>query len=259
MRLVIAAVTALFLSSTLAHAHEWRPIFNGHDLEGWVPKVNHHPLGENWNDTFRAADGVLRVSYDKYTSFNEAYGHLIYRTPLSSYRLRFEYRFVGTQAPGAPDWALRNSGVMLHGQAPEAIGLDQDFPVSVEAQLLGGSAGETRPTGNVCTPGVTVSINGTTTDEHCSNSNSKTFQDGEWVHFEVEVHGSRLIRHIVNGETVLEYWDVRLAPAELMSSFMQVPALAAKGAVPLDRGYISLQAEGHPIEFRKLELLELHD
>lgn len=247
---------ALAALATPAAAETWRPIFNGRDLQGWVPKVNHHPLGENWRDTFRVRDGRLVVSYDKYDVFKDEFAHLIYRTPLANYRLRLEYRFVGPQTPGAPAWAVRNSGVMLHGQAPETMALDQSFPVSVEAQFLGGAPGETRPTGNVCTPGVTISIGGVPKREHCLNSSSRTYPEGEWVRFEAEVRGGRLIRHKINGETVMEYSDVRLAPAEYAQLGADAAALP-KNAAPLEAGYISLQGEGHPIEFRRIEAMEL--
>lgn len=250
-------VLALAALAGPAAAADWRPIFNGRDLTGWVPKINHHPLGENWRDTFRVEDGVLRVSYDRYDGFKDEFGHLIYRTPLSSYRLRLEYRFVGAQTAGAPAWAVRNSGVMLHGQAPETLGLDQPFPVSVEAQLLAGAPGETRPTGNVCTPGVTVAVDGVRRAEHCVNATSKTYPVGEWVRFEAEVRGGRLVRHAVNGEVVMQYADVRLAPDEYGRFGIPAAPLSALGAAPLERGYISLQAEGHPIEFRRIEVLEL--
>jgi hypothetical protein len=252
----ILVALAVSLAPNLAHAADWRPIFNGRDLDGWTPKIAGHPLGENWRDTFRVENGALRVAYDKYDRFNGEFAHLIYRTPLASYRLRLEYRFLSPQTPGAPAWAVRNSGVMLHGQAPETIALDQSFPISVEAQFLGGAPGETRPTGNVCTPGVTVSIGGAPMREHCRNSISRTYPESEWVRFEVEVRGARLIRQIVNGETVMEYGDVRLAPGE----FAALKAtLAAAGAEPLAAGYISLQGEGHPVEFRKVEVMDLRD
>lgn len=257
MRPWLLALALAALATTPAAAERWKPIFNGRDLTGWVPKVNHHPLGENWRDTFRVEDGVLRVSYDKYEVFKDEFAHLIYRTPLSSYRLRLEYRFVGPQTPGAPKWAVRNSGVMLHGQAPETMSLDQSFPISVEAQFLGGAPGETRPTGNVCTPGVTLSIGGVPKTEHCLNSTSKTYPEGEWVRFEAEVRGSRVVRHTINGETVMEYADLRLAPGEFKGLGAVAPELEAKGAVPLEGGFISLQGEGHPIEFRRIEVLEL--
>ena len=257
MRLLLVGLV-LALPPT-GHAQErWKPLFNGRDLTGWIPKINHRPLGENWKDTFRVRDGALVVSYDQYDRFTDEFGHLHYRTPFSAYRLRVEYRFVGPQAPGAPAWALRNSGVMLHGQAPQTLALHQSFPISIEAQLLGGAPGETRPTANVCTPGTTVSIGGQLMREHCRNSTAKTYPESEWVRFEVEVRGARLVRHIVNGEAVFEYGDVRTAPGEYRA-LNAAPALYASAAAPLDRGWISLQSEGHPIEFRKIEILELKD
>lgn len=252
-RLLAGAVVAL--AGLPAAAADWKPIFNGRDLDGWVVKINHHPAGENWRDTFRVEKGVLRVSYDQYPVFKDEFAHLIYTRPLSAYRLRLEYRFVGPQTPGTPAWAVRNSGVMLHGQAPAAMTLDQPYPVSVEAQLLGGAPGETRPTGNVCTPGVTVSIDGVPFRGHCKNSNAPTFQDGEWVRFEVEVHGARVVRQYVNGKLVMEYGDITLDPSEFKRFANIDPGEARPG--PLDHGYISLQGEGSPVEFRNIELMEL--
>jgi hypothetical protein len=145
---------------------------------------------------------------------------------------------------------------MLHGQAPEAMALDQPYPVSVEAQLLGASSpDEKRPTGNVCTPGTTVSMGGVPMKAHCKDSTSPTFQDGQWVRFEVEVHGSRQVRQYVNGELVMEYGDIWLDPSEY-KRFANIEPGDAK-AVPLDQGYISLQGESSPIEFRRIELMRL--
>lgn len=260
----LLAVLAIAAPSAAAAEEAWRPLFNGRDLDGWVAKVNHHPLGENWRDTFRAEAGVLRVAYDKYDRFTDEFAHLVHRTPYASYRLRLEYRFVGPPTPGAPAWAIRNSGVMIHGQAPETMSLDQAFPISIEAQLLGAAPGEGRTTGNVCTPGVSVVIAGERMKEHCRNSGFQAAGDGEWVRFEVEVRGSRSIRHVVNGQTVFEYGDLRLAPAEydwlkLDEAAPEAAALLAQGEAPLAGGYISLQGEGHPIEFRNIEILELSE
>ena len=118
MRPVLAAaVLALAVAPAAAHAEvAWKPIFNGRDLSGWTPKINHHPAGENWRDTFTVKDGVLVVSYGQYDRFNDEYGHLVFNTPLSAYRLRLEDVFTGPRAPGAQGWADRNSGVMRQGQ-----------------------------------------------------------------------------------------------------------------------------------------------
>jgi hypothetical protein len=250
------AAVALVAAIPAGAADRWKPIFNGRDLTGWVPKINHHPLGENWRDTFQAKDGVLRVDYSQYPQFKDEFGHLIYKTPLSSYRLRLEYRFMGPSPPGAQPWAWRNSGVMFHGQAPDKMVLDQPYPIAVEAQLLGGNtADDVRHTGNVCTPGVTVSVNGAPLKVHCLDSNSKTYRDGEWVKFELEVHGGRLVRQFVNGEKVMEYTDLMLDPSEFRRFANVDPGDAKVG--PLTSGYISLQAESGPIEFRRIELLRL--
>lgn len=258
MRAAAALVVVLAAAAPATAAEKWRPIFNGRDLTGWVPKINHHAAGENWRDTFVVKDGALRVSYAHYDRFTDEFAHLIYKTPLSSYRLRFEYRFLGPPPPGAAAWATRNSGVMLHGQAPEAMALDQPYPVSIEAQLLGGNtADDTRPTGNVCTPGTTVSFDGQPMKDHCRNSNSPTFRDGQWVKFEVEVHGARVVRQYVNGALVMEYGDVKLDPTEFKRFANVEPGEAKVG--PLDHGYISLQGESSPVEFRHIELMRLKD
>jgi len=256
-RVLAASIAVLGLAAPAGAAERWQSIFNGRNLDGWVVKLNHHPAGENWRNTFQAKDGVLRVDYSQYPRFNDEYGHLIYKTPLSSYRLRLEYRFMGPSPPGAQPWAVRNSGVMIHGQAPEAMALDQPYPIAVEAQLLGGTPGATRPTGAVCTPGTTVSIGGVPQKAHCIDSSAPTFQDGQWVKFEVEVHGARLVRHFVNGEKVMEYTDIKLDPSEF-KRFANIEPGDAKVA-PLDHGYVSLQAESGPIEFRKIELMRLAD
>lgn len=231
---------------------QWISLFNGKDLNDWIPKINHHPLGENYLDTFIVRDGALRISYDKYSSFSDEFAHLIYRTPFSDYRLRMDYRFVGKDTPGGPPWASRNSGVMIHGQAPESIGLDQPFPVSVEVQLLNGSEGETRTTGNVCTPGTRVDVDGAPLRDHCRNSNSKTYTGEGWVHLEIEVRGGRKVRTTIDGRTVLEFDNLQLDPTDLRA--MEI-YLRSGWSTSLERGYISLQGEGHPIEFRNIQIM----
>ncbi|MBI2435188.1 MAG: DUF1080 domain-containing protein, partial [Candidatus Hydrogenedentes bacterium] len=129
---------------------KWVSLFNGKDLDGWTPKIKGHPLGENLGNTFRVEDGVLKVAYDAYEKFEGKFGHLFYKYPYSNYRLRVEYRFVGEQVPGGPSWAWRNSGAMLHCQDPKSMGQDQDFPVSIEVQFLGGDDKEERHTANLC-------------------------------------------------------------------------------------------------------------
>ena len=233
-----------------APQEEWIQLFNGRDLAGWTPKITGYEAGDNFGDTFRVEDGVLRVVYDEYGDFDGRFGHLFYEEPFAHYVLRVEYRFVGEQAPGGPGWALRNSGVMIHGEPPESMAVDQDFPVSIEVQFLGGDGSGERPTANLCTPGTNVVMAGELVTRHCTNSTSRTYHGDEWVTVEVEVRGGELIRHLIDGESVLEYARPQLDDREEHARQLAV----AQGGLQLESGTISLQSESHPIEFRRVEL-----
>lgn len=250
---------SLLVASSAAPAADeagWVSLFNGKDLEGWTPKIKGQAAGADPMKTFRVEDGVIKVGYDGYKQFDEQFGHLFYKTPFSKYRLRIEYRFVGEQCPGGPGWALRNSGVMIHGQSPESMRQDQDFPVSIEVQFLGGAATGVRHTGNLCTPGTNVVYNGKLHTQHCTDSSSKTIRGEEWVTLEVEAHGSGKIIHKVDGQTVLEYEQPQLDPNDNDARGL---IKAQNGEKLLQGGTISLQSESHPIEFRKVEIQPLKD
>ena len=234
---------------------QWQSLFNGKDLSGWTPKIKGYELGENFGNTFRVEDGVIKVSYDQYESFNGRFGHLFYENPFSNYHLRLEYRFVNEQAPDGPGWAFRNSGVMIHGQSPETMDVDQDFPVSIEVQLLGGDGVNERTTGNLCTPGTNVVMNGELVTRHCTNSESQTYHGDQWVTAEIIAQGNREIIHIINGDTVLTYQQPQLDESD-----NNAKELIEDGQpVMISGGSISLQAESHPVEFRKVELRELQE
>ena len=251
--LAVCAALSLGAESSAQDA-EWIQLFNGKDLTGWKPKITGYELNDNFGDTFRVEEGVLRVAYDRYEKFDGRFGHLFYEKPFSNYILRVEYRFVGEQCPGGPGWALRNSGIMIHGQSPESMEKGQDFPVSIEVQLLGGGSTGERPTANVCTPGTHVVMDGKLITRHCNNSRSKTYRGDQWVKAEVEVHGNRLIKHMINGETVLEYTQPQLDDSDA-----QARKLIKNGEKMLSGGTISLQSESHPVEFRKVEIRLLKD
>ncbi len=253
--LTAGLMAGLSFATRAAEASEpepWMPLFNGRNLDGWTPKITGYELGENVAQTFRVEDGVLRVVYEGYTEFGGKFGHLFYKTPFSNYILRVEYRFVGQQTPGGPGWALRNSGMMIHCQSPESLRKDQDFPVSIEVQLLGGDGQHARSTCNLCTPGTHIVMGGELIKRHCTESRSKTFHGDQWVTAEVEVHGNGKIIHRVNGETVLEYERPQLDPGDA-----DAKKLIRDGNTMLHGGYIALQAESHPVEFRKVELQRL--
>ena len=235
--------------------YQWVQLFNGTDLTGWTPKFSKHPLGANLHDTFRVADGLLQVRYDKWTAFNGEFGHLFYREPFSHYLIAAEYRFVGEQLPAARSltWALRNNGFMLHSQDPATMVQDQDFPISIEVQFLGGLGTGARSTANLCTPGTHVTMNGQLRTAHCTNSKSKTYDGDVWVRVEVLVLGNEVIRHIVDGETVLEYTAPVIGGGNASPTD---PAVKVDGT-PLTRGFIAIQSETAPTDFRKIEIVNL--
>ena len=218
---------------------EWIQLFNGKDLTGWSPKFRGQDLGVNYNNTFRVKDGVLQVAYDKYDKWGESFGHLFYKDEFSHYILRAEYRFVGDQVEGGPKWALRNNGFMIHGQSAESIKKEQLFPNSIEVQLLGGAPDDKnpRPTLSICTPGTHIVMDGKLVKSHVIKSKGPTFHGDEWVSIEIEVRGSEVIRHKVGGKVVMEYSKPQLDDGTV-----------------LEKGSISIQAESHGTEFRKIEL-----
>jgi hypothetical protein len=232
-----------------APASDWQELFNGRNLDGWVVKLAHHEVGNNYADTFRVENGLIRVMYDKYSEFGARFGHLFYKQRLSHYVVSVEYRFFGEQMKGGPSYARLNSGLMIHSQAPETILKDQDWPISVEAQFLAGN----RTTMNVCTPGTEIFMHGEMVKAHCTNSTSKIYPDDAWVKIEVEVLGAEHVRHLIDGQTVLEY-EKPMIGGGVATGYD--PAIKKDGTI-LEDGYIALQAESQPVEFRNVRLLNL--
>jgi hypothetical protein len=231
--------------------NEYTQLFNGKDLTGWTPKIAGFKAGENYKNTFKVEDGLLRVSYAEYDSFKGEFGHLFFKDKFSDYRLRIEYRFAKESTKGAPDWAFANSGVMFHSQSAESMAVDQNFPVSLEAQFLGSAEGNLRHTMNLCTPGMHVTMADTLTTIHCIDSNSKSFMLGDWVTVELIVYGDSIIHHLVGSDTVLTYSKPIIGGAHLPEADSALTGRSVK------EGYISLQAEGHALDFRKVEYMEL--
>ena len=259
-RALCSALAASLLPLAVATAQradesqaEWLQLFNGEDLRGWTPKITGYEVGDNFGQTFRVVDGLLTVAYDAYDDgFRGRFGHLFHEMEFADYRLRVEYRFVGEQVKGGPGWAFRNSGLMLHGQPAATMQKDQDFPASIEVQLLGGRDKGERSTMNLCTPGTNVVRDGKLWTQHCWSSKSETYRGDVWVTAEVEVRGDT-VRHLVDGHTVMHYDDPQLDPRDGNAKRL----LADGRGQALRRGTISLQSESHPVQFRKVELLPL--
>jgi hypothetical protein len=232
----------------------WVKLFNGRDLNDWIVKVHHHDVGVNFGNTFRAEEGMIKVRYDEYGDFNDQFSHLYYKKPYSHFHLKLEYRFVGELQRGAPEYTLLNSGVMFHSQDPNTILKEQNWPISVEMQFLAGLGdGNPRPTGNMCSPGTEIVFQGEIYKDHCLNSTSKTFNKDEWVRAELVVLGDSLVSHIINGDTVLQYSQPTMGGGVVQGYDSAIWHVGKA----LTSGYIGLQSEGQPIDFRNIELMDL--
>lgn len=228
-------------------------LFNGKDINNWIVKINHHEVGENFGRTFRVADSMIQVRYDQYGAFNEQYGHLYFEKPFSSFHLKLDYRFVGKWKEDAPSYTLLNSGVMYHSQDPRTMNKDQDWPISVEMQFLAGLGdGEPRPTGNMCSPGTEIVYEGVLYPNHCLNSSSKTYDGDQWVHAELIVFGDS-VKHLINGDTVLRYSFPQIGGG-VVNNYK--PEMKEDGKI-LRSGFIALQSEGQPIDFKNIFIKEL--
>ena len=245
----------------------WEILFNGIDLKDWKIKFANQNLDTNYKNTFQVVDGVLKVVYDNYDKFDNNYAQIYYKKPYSYYKLRFDYRFTGSQTKGGAGWAKRNSGIMIHSQSPESNDFGQSFPVSIEVQLLGGLSKGVRPTGNLCTPGTAVIMNEKINYNHCILSNSKTYNGDQWVSGEIIVHGGETITHIIENDTVLSYnkpqigggfVDSKLGDIDWTSNGVANKEywMSKEGEI-LKSGYIALQAESHPVDFRNIRILNL--
>lgn len=262
--LAILFISHVAFAQKKANKEEWQSLFNGKDLTGWDIKIAGHKVNDNYKNTFIVEDDMIRVNYKEYDKFTTEYGHMYFNQPFSYYKIKLQYRFTGTQVPGGASWNVRNSGIMLHSQSAASLGLDQDFPVSLEMQYLGGlNAGE-RTTGNLCTPGTIVDIDGKTTEQHCINSTSITYDGDQWVTAEAIVLGDSIVYHLIEGDTVLVFTNPKIGGGYVGKSHTFKDGKVGseeewmkKQNTALGTGYIALQAESHPIDFKNIQLLNL--
>ncbi|CAN5625824.1 DUF1080 domain-containing protein [soil metagenome] len=257
LRLLVVFVPVLLLSFQFGvgpgqqENKKWVTLFNGKNLDGWTPKVAGHELGENFGNTFRVTDRILSTRYDQYDSFNNRFGALYYNKKFTNYRLKVEYRFVGNLTPGAPSWGFRDGGIQYHCQDPKSVELNQLFPVCLEFNLLGGNGKDERANGEICASGMNVEMNGKRNSSYCTPPTVKrTFHGDQWVTAEIEVL-DRKITHFINGEKVLEFENPRYDSANINGKKFIV-----NGNDLVTDGYISLQSNSHPMDFRKIEIME---
>ena len=251
-------VFLIFIScESVDDSSKWISLFDGKSLDGWEMKIAGYELNNNHKNTFRVNNGTIKVTYEDYDLFDENFGHIFYTDKkFKNYHLKLDYRFYGEHVNSFTNendaWNYKNSGVMLHSEHPNQMFIDQGFPVSIEGQFLGGSGVNDRPTLNMCSPGTEVDINGSKAMQHCVNSTSKTIHTEEWVSVEFLVFSDSIVHHIIDKDTVMTYSNIRFGGTYLSDNFSD------KIGEPLKEGYISLQSEGHPIEFKNIRVKEFN-
>jgi hypothetical protein len=262
--LIFALLMNLALTQREASKYKWKSIFNGKNLKNWDIKITGSELNVNYKNCFTVEEGVLKVSYEEFDKFDGEYGHLYYSRPFSFYILHMEYRFTGEQLKGGASWENRNSGVMIHSQSAASMGHDQTFPVSLEFQFLGGLGRGNRTTGNLCTPGTTVEYDGRTILEHEIKSSSETYHGDRWVAIDIIVLADSVITHYVEGQKVLTYHKPKIGGGFVHANYTFEHAgvpdpdyWRGLDGTPLKNGYIALQAESQPVEFRNIEIIDL--
>lgn len=256
-RLLLLLIPVMLTSFQLKNNNDnitpkkWVSLFNGKNLEGWTSKIAGYSPGENFGNTFRVENGILSIRYNAYDSFRNRFGALYFNKKFTNYRLKVEYRFVGDLTPGAPTWGYRDGRIQYHCQSPASMGIDQPFPLCLEYNLHGGNGKDERPNGEICANGIYVSVNGRRNDSYCTTPFvQRTFHGDQWVTAEIEVHDGK-VTHYVNGEEILHYEDPRYDTANAL-----VKKLGITTADLVKDGYISLQSNSHPMDFRKIEIME---
>ncbi|HZY81531.1 MAG TPA: DUF1080 domain-containing protein [Cyclobacteriaceae bacterium] len=251
---IIACLLLFSCTKEKEKESDWITLFNGKDINDWIVKIHHHDPGVNFGETFRVEDDMIKVRYDKYQDFNDQFGHLYYKTPFSYFHLSLDYRFTGQLQQGAPNYTLLNSGVMFHSQDPRSMPKEQNWPISVEMQFLATlDDGTERHTGNMCSPGTDIVYGGGVYPDHCLDSNSKSYPREQWVHADLVVLGDSLVTHMINGDTVLQYSKPMMGGG-VVNGYDS--AIWKPGAL-LKEGYVALQSEGQPIDFKNIKIRKL--
>ncbi|MEJ7588498.1 MAG: hypothetical protein WKI04_13135 [Ferruginibacter sp.] len=61
--LSVLAFCVFSFSVAAQHKTKWEQLFNGKNLDGWMVKIRGYELNDNFGNTFRVENGVMKVSY----------------------------------------------------------------------------------------------------------------------------------------------------------------------------------------------------
>ncbi len=296
MKVIYGALTlAAALTTVFAGPNDsnWIQMLRKGDtkLSDWTPKIQGHAAGENPYNSFsygETSDGQPRLIVTDTVSNTSSYGygHLFYKTAYSDYIVRAKYHFPTKEsfAGGAGSWTIQNNGLMLHCQSAASMDKGQDYPKSIENQLIGyWSYGDGSPpnttTSNLCLVNTSVNYHGQWysdgTGHHCTQSK---FHSLAYDSSTTPAKGANSTNATWPGKDIWEYAMDRVIDSTSMTFYMRSRPDTAWDSVlgvtqirlgltntssgpgsttALGSGYISIQMEGTSTEFASIEVLNL--
>jgi hypothetical protein len=225
---VYLALLLVLSAPALAPAEDFRDLFDGKDLDGWV--VDGPTKDKEGNPMWSVHDGAI-------VGLGKAFGFLRYdRQQFGDFALRVEYRFPEPSRPRQQN----NSGIgirTMRFDPKDSRGTRPSWH-AYEIQLLDDA-------------GTPPSVHGTgSLYRYLAPTANPVKPSPEWNTVEVECVGPR-IRVTVNGEKVLDADQNGLA--DIKDKPRQAPAPKDK---PL-KGYVCVQGHTGKVEFRKFQVREI--
>ena len=255
LALVGALGIAVAAGQKPADQKDWIQLFNGKNLDGWVPKIRGYDLGVNYADTFRVADGMLKASYDKYTALRgQVRASVLHAAEILALHHRGGVPLRRRAGAGRADLGRPQ-------QRPDAPqpGRGDDGEGSGFSDLGRGAAARRPAERQAAIDGKRV---------HARHADLHERHDGERPLHELEVgdvspakagYASRSRSAAASASRTGGRTD-RARVRQPTIGGGEVTAFDPKVKVDgtlLTEGYIAIQGESHPTDFRKIELLNL--
>jgi len=232
---------------------QWKPIFNGKNLDGWKPVVRDQAPGDDPEKIFQVVDGAVHVYRDTPEGKKMPFGVILSDESYTDYRFRFEFKW-GTKKFAPRQEQIRDAGLLFHVVGPEKI-----WPMSVECQVQEGDVGDNFL---VYTIGdAPVDASGKKFQDASQGGTFKTFnvpgKVARVVKSETHEHdGWNTVEVIVRGDSA-----IYLANGKINNYIvnLRAPLGPDQKLVPLTAGRLALQCEGAELYYRKMELLNFQD